>query len=218
MYNSVAKDRWSLDCDTRTSEFAGQALYGKSYRRKYLNGSERRRALESVGALQPEHALFVLTLAWTGARVSEVLAVTSDDLQIDCGLLSLITLKRRRRCVREVPIPPFLVGSLTTHFQLDELQREGRRIQLWQFSRVTAWRIVKALMRAANIAGCPSSPRGFRHGFGVAGVQAGIPLTLLQKWLGHSRLATTAIYTDVAGPEELLHATRLWNTHTQASH
>jgi site-specific recombinase XerD len=41
-----------------------------------------------------------------------------------------------------------------------------------------------------------------RHGFGVSAVQAGIPVTLLQRWLGHARLETTAIYANVSGPEE----------------
>jgi hypothetical protein len=41
-----------------------------------------------------------------------------------------------------------------------------------------------------------------RHGFGVAAVSAGIPLNLVQKWLGHAQLTTTAIYADAVGTEE----------------
>ena len=49
-----------------------------------------------------------------------------------------------------------------------------------------------------------------RHGFGVAAVSAGIPLNLVQKWLGHAQLTTTAIYADAVGAEEQDIAQRMW--------
>jgi site-specific recombinase XerD len=48
------------------------------------------------------------------------------------------------------------------------------------------------------------------HGFGVAAVQAGIPLNLVQRWLGHAQLSTTAIYAEAIGPEEQEIAARMW--------
>ena len=42
----------------------------------------------------------------------------------------------------------------------------------------------------------------------VAG--AGIPLNLVQKWLGHAQLTTTAIYADAVGAEEKDIARRMW--------
>jgi integrase/recombinase XerD len=54
------------------------------------------------------------------------------------------------------------------------------------------------------------SPKGLRHGFGVAAVSAGIPLNLVQKWLGHAQLTTTAIYADAVGEEEQSIAARMW--------
>jgi integrase/recombinase XerD len=52
--------------------------------------------------------------------------------------------------------------------------------------------------------------QGLRHGFGVAAVSAGIPLNLVQKWLGHAQLTTTAIYADAVGEEEQSIAARMW--------
>jgi integrase/recombinase XerD len=49
-----------------------------------------------------------------------------------------------------------------------------------------------------------------RPGFGVAAVSAGIPLNLVQKWLGHAQLTTTAIYADATGAEEKDIARRMW--------
>jgi integrase/recombinase XerD len=41
-------------------------------------------------------------------------------------------------------------------------------------------------------------------------IQAGIPLNLLQRWLGHAQLTTTAIYANAVGPEERTIAARMW--------
>ena len=65
-------------------------------------------------------------------------------------------------------------------------------------------------MGAADIRSLPATPKGLRHGFGVHAVMCGIPLNLIQKWLGHADIATTAIYTNVLGPEERAVAARMW--------
>ena len=57
-------------------------------------------------------------------------------------------------------------------------------------------------MARAGVRGPQASPKGLRHGFGVAAVTAGVPLNLVQKWLGHAQLSTTAIYADAVGEEE----------------
>ena len=191
----------------------GTGLYGARGQRKYLSGAERGAALAAAEALDAEKALFVLTLALTGARVSEVLALTAAAFDLDRHIVALTTLKRRRFVMRELPLPPALMRGLDRCFGLGAAQRDpGRRdARLWGWHRVTAWRLVKAVMAEAGIDGRNACPRGFRHGFGVAALQAGVPLTLAQRWLGHARLTTTAIYTDVSGPEERGFAVRLWD-------
>ena len=75
---------------------------------------------------------------------------------------------------------------------------------------MTGWRAVHAMMEAAGLDGPHASPKGLRHGFGVAAVSAGIPLNLVQKWLGHAQLSTTAVYADAVGTEEKDIAQRMW--------
>ena len=55
-------------------------------------------------------------------------------------------------------------------------------------------------------------PEGLRHGFGVQamGKGKGTPLNMVQKWLGHAQLSTTAIYADAVGAEEQRIATKMW--------
>src|ERR1700679_262135 len=95
------------------SNFAGNGgLYGTDGRRKYLNRAERQRVLDTLATLEPSRALFGLTLAWTGARISEVLALTPSSFQVESGVVAFATLKRRRRCIREIPIPHTLMTAL----------------------------------------------------------------------------------------------------------
>jgi integrase/recombinase XerD len=44
----------------------------------------------------------------------------------------------------------------------------------------------------------------------VHAVAKGVPLNILQKWLGHAQLTTTAIYANAPGQEERDIAARMW--------
>jgi site-specific recombinase XerD len=65
-------------------------------------------------------------------------------------------------------------------------------------------------MQKAGVAGAHASPKGLRHSLGVSALQSGVPLNILQKWLGHTHMHTTAIYSDAVGPEERKLAGRFW--------
>lgn len=186
-------------------------LYSTSGERKYLNRDERRRLLTKFEALDPEKCLFALMLAWTGARVSEVLALTANSFQVDAGIVTIETLKQRGYCVREIPIPPKLMQRAERLFDLSGLQRGpvGSK-RLWRFCRQTAWRFIKKTCASVQITGRRASPRGLRHAFGVRAMQRSVPMPLAQRWMGHARLTTTAIYMSVCGPDEIAFAEQFW--------
>jgi integrase/recombinase XerD len=75
---------------------------------------------------------------------------------------------------------------------------------------VIVCRKVKAVMNAAGVGGTQASPKGLRHGFGVAAVQGRIPLNWVRRWLGHAQLSTTAIYAEALGAEARDIAAGLW--------
>ena len=109
----------------RTHACDGMSLYGSSGSRKYLNAAERRRFLESAQELPPDERLFCLMLAWSGARISEVLALTPAAIDIESGVANIETLKRRRRgIVRQVPLPPNVLDQLARVFRLHRRQRD----------------------------------------------------------------------------------------------
>jgi integrase/recombinase XerD len=186
---------------------AGMSLYGRTGR-KYLNAGERKRFIETARQAPPEVRLFCFVLRWSGGRISEVLALTAAAIDIDGGMANIETLKRRRRgLVRQVPLPPDVLDLLDQFFGLRLRQRDPELAdaRLWTWSRTTAWRRVKEIMAAAGITGSQATPKGLRHAF-----QSNVPPHLVQRWLGHASLRTTAIYGDVIGPEERAFAGRMW--------
>jgi integrase len=197
----------------REQPYEGLSLFGQSGSRKYLNAAERRRFLECAQQLPPHERSFCQVLAWSGARISEVLALVPAAIDIESGAASITTLKRRKRgVVRQVPLPPYLLDELDQVFGLRAAQPDPALAneRIWRFSRTTAWRYVKAIMAAAGVTGTPAMPKGLRHGFGVRAFQSNVPPHLVQRWLGHASLETTAIYGDVIGPDERAFAARMW--------
>lgn len=65
-------------------------------------------------------------------------------------------------------------------------------------------------MDRARIRGRQACPKGLRHGFGLANAEASIPQTITQRWMGHARLETTALYQHATGGEEQRLAARVW--------
>jgi integrase/recombinase XerD len=197
----------------REQPYNDQNLFGPSGSRKYLNAAEHRRFVKAAQRMSSPIRLFCLTLRWSGARISEVLALTPAAIDIDSGVACIETLKRRRRgVIRQVPLPPDLLRGLNHAFKLRIAQRDPQRStrRLWTWSRTTAWRYVKAVMAMAGIIGAPAMPKGLRHGFGVSAFQCNVPPHIVQRWLGHASLRTTSIYGDVIGAEERAFAARLW--------
>ena len=182
-------------------------MFDRKGNRKYLNGPERHAYLQVVKD-EPDlkRRAFSLALFYTGCRISEALNLTAERVDLTGKALVFKTLKRRKDGLfRSVPIP----DSLTELFRQILIEIKSPE-PVWAFSRTTAYRYVKEQMAVAGIVGGMACPKGLRHGFAVACIGQKIPLTTVQKWLGHARLETTAIYLEVAGDEERELAKRLW--------
>lgn len=181
--------------------------------RKYLTAAERSAFLLAAQALPPAAESFCRVLAYTGARISEVLALPPSRVDMRAHVIVLETLKKRRTGVfRSIPVPAALLQELERVHGIAAAQRDPARClaPIWTFGRTTAWSIVKQAMAASAIDGPRASPKGLRHSFAISALQGGVPITLVRKWLGHSRITTTEIYTDVVGEEEQQLAARLW--------
>ncbi|WP_375413004.1 tyrosine-type recombinase/integrase [uncultured Bradyrhizobium sp.] len=187
------------------------SLYGGSGRRKYLTQDERTRFVEAARRCERQDVMTLcLTLAYTGARISEALALTGESVEASAGFIAIRSLKKRTRAIviREIPVPDALIACLYRVHGLDAASREAR---LWPYSRCRAWRLIKGVMNDAGIThGLHATPKGLRHGFGLHAIRSGVPLNLVQRWLGHARMETTAIYLQAMGEEERQIAIRMW--------
>lgn len=187
------------------------SLFGQNGKRKYLVARERSAFVRVAWAVGGEVGTFCLTLAFTGARISEVLALTSERIDLNNGAIIFETLKRRKRGVfRAIPVPNQLIAMLD---RIHGLNRPGcvTHQRLWRWGRTSAWKRVKAVMRSANIGEQLAMPKAARHAFGVDAVQNSVALNIVQRWMGHARIETTAIYADVIGKEERALASRTWS-------
>jgi site-specific recombinase XerD len=172
-----------------------------------LNGAERRAFLEAVRK-EPDQSRrdFGLTLYYTGCRISEALKLPAERIDLIDKNFIFETLKRRKQGIfRAVPVLEVLAVSCAK-----SVADKRPSARVWMFSRTTGYRLIKRYMAEAGITGSMASPKGLRHGFAVICISNQIPLTIVQKWMGHARLETTAIYLEVSGEEERRLAERIW--------
>jgi hypothetical protein len=187
------------------------SLHTQAGCRKYLDASERARFIAAARTMPQALRTLCLTLVYTGCRISEALALTGGSLFPGEGVIAFRSLKKRtnRVVMREVPVPSWLLRELQTLACEHESAGEHR---LWRWGRVRAWQLIKSVMAAARVMPGPhATAKGLRHAFGIHAVRSGVPLNLVQRWLGHARMETTAIYLQAVGSEERQMAARMWS-------
>ena len=189
------------------------SLYDGRGRRKYLVAAEREAFLQAALQIGGDTGSFCTVLALSGARVSEVLALTHEQIDEHRGAINFETLKRRKKgVIRAVPVPKRLFPYLNNvhHFREAQCVSQNARSRLWTWSRTTAWRRVRSVMRIAGNPVYLSNPRSLRHAFGAEAALRQVPLNLIKKWMGHARLETTELYTSLMGEEERRLARLTW--------
>jgi integrase/recombinase XerD len=188
-----------------------QSLFDQTGIRKYLVARERLSFVTAAVAEGGAVGAFCLTLAFTGARISEVLALTPERIDVSNDTIVFETLKQRRRAVfRAIPAPRRLLDLIVD--ATDSSTATATCSRLWPWGRTTAWKHVKRVMKAAGITDALCKPKSLRHGFAVDAGQNSVPLNIVQRWLGHARLETTAIYASAVGDEERNLARKAWSS------
>ena len=182
--------------------------------RNYLSPAERQRFIEAAHrSSRPEIQTFVLTLVYTGCQISEALSIRACDVDIEQQYIYFFTRRKNREFWREIPIPHDFARALELVHSLRKHQADFRlsESQLWNFSRTSAFRYVNDLMKEAKIEGLQASSRGIRNGFGVAAIQAGVPLPTIAAVLGHSTSKAMSLFTaDFVGLPDLRQVERMW--------
>ena len=185
-------------------------------KRKYLTLEEQERFLLATSELErPEVRTFCDTLAFTGCRISEALALTPERIDLSAKAVIFQTLKQRGKIrFRSVPIPAQHLEALLMVHNIRKAQKSKsvatKTAKLWDFKRAMASRHVAAVMDAASIEGAHACPKGLRHGFGVRMAQKTRNPRLVQKLMGHVSMENTAIYMDLVGEEARAEVIGAW--------
>lgn len=203
---------------TRSQTSRGSmSLFASGGERKYLNRAECSRFIKAISVLpDPHDRTFCEMVFYTGCRPSEALALSAMNIDLDECMIIIKTLKqcgkyKGQRC-RTVPVPRAFIRRLNKvhHIRKAQALPGSKSDRLWKISRTTAWKRIKTVMEAAGLIGKKASARGLRHAYGVNAALAKVPESCIQKWLGHAKAETSAIYLNTTGPEDRAIAKRMW--------
>ncbi len=154
---------------------------------------------ESPLALRDRAMLEILYA--TGLRVSELVSLKIDDLQLDVGYLTAFGKRSKQRIV---PLGEAAISSLHEYLKYGRSGLDKQRGSQFLFlnrsgeglTRQGFWKIIK---RRALEAGISQSitPHTMRHSFATHLLENGADLRSVQAMLGHADISTTQIYTHV---------------------
>lgn len=161
---------------------------------KYFTAEEVNLILTDSLKEKKYKAYFLCLFLWnTGVRVSEALSVRVKDINLMGRTMRVDTLKRNNH-ERVIPLQTGFVGEIALWINQNGLKRDDR---LFDFSRRTAFNLVRSACSQAGISDDRCHPHTFRHSFAVNCLLQGVPITVLQEWLGHRDISKTLIYTKI---------------------
>ena len=156
----------------------------------------------------------------TGARVSEAIAITADDMDLDAEF-PVVRLFGKGRKERIVPVGSHARAAISAYVTRSRpvLAARGHGVpELFlnlrgkPLSRQSAWEVIDRAAKAAQIP-VPVSPHTFRHSFATHLLEGGASVREVQELLGHTSVATTQIYTRMT-PQTMTEVYR--STHPRA--
>jgi integrase/recombinase XerD len=172
---------------------------------KFLSTDEVDKLLGAPDTSHPkgirDRALLELFYA-TGLRVSEMVSLRQQDVNLDAGYLTCTGKGRKQRLV---PVGDEASAWLRRYLKEGRPALLGKRSASKLFvnarggsalTRVGFWKIIK---QHGAQAGLPRmlSPHILRHSFATHLLERGADLRAIQMMLGHSDLSTTQIYTHI---------------------
>jgi integrase/recombinase XerD len=137
----------------------------------------------------------------TGLRVSELVKLKLDDLNLEDGFLIC---KGKGEKERVVPVGSSAVQVLEKYLKVSRpklFKEKNEFLFLTQqgksFTRQGFWKLLKGYARKAGFEE-KVSPHTLRHSFATHLLERGADLRSVQSMLGHSQITTTQIYTHVS--------------------
>lgn len=136
----------------------------------------------------------------TGIRVSELIELNIDDVNLDQGVIKCTTSKK----VRMIPLYPAALRALTIYIRdiresmLDSVSETALFVNVSgsRMSRQGFWKILKHYQETARI-DKDITPHTLRHSFAVHLLENGADIGSLQELMGHCDISSTQMYTHM---------------------
>lgn len=137
----------------------------------------------------------------TGMRVTEVVTLQLNDLDLEHGVLHAPAKGGGRR---ELPLDAQIQAIMQSYLEAGRpyFAREPQERALFlnhrgqQLTRQGLWLIIKAYAKKAKLSG-EVTPHTLRHSFAAHKLSSGTKLQEVQKLLGHANISTTQVYTQL---------------------
>lgn len=137
----------------------------------------------------------------TGIRVSELISLTTEDVNLDMGFLRCTGKGSKERIV---PIGSYAVTYLREYIDnVRKLLIKGKNTDILfvnhlgdALTRQGFWKIIKKYAKMAGI-NKEITPHTLRHSFATHLLENGADLRAVQEMLGHADISTTQIYTHL---------------------
>ena len=146
----------------------------------------------------------ILELAYaSGLRLAELRGVRLEQLHLEAGFINVIGKGNKERVV---PLGKKAIVALERYISVGRpklvTSRSPANVFLTKrgtpFAAVTLWLRIKQRIRRAGISR-NVTPHMLRHSFATHLLENGADLRIIQELLGHATIATTEVYTHVAG-------------------
>ena len=137
----------------------------------------------------------ILTALYTGLRANELINLEWQDFDFDNGVLKIVNKKdfqTKSKKFRVIPLNKRLITGLKPYIKKGGLcfSNEGKRLHC------APRRAIYSVLKHAGLKGV--SWHILRHTFASRLVQEGVSIFKVSKWLGHSSVNTTMIYSHLA--------------------
>jgi integrase/recombinase XerD len=137
----------------------------------------------------------------SGLRVSELVALTPSQIDLNLGCLTVVGKGAKERIVPMGQTARDLLVEYLDHVRPALLKRRSSRILFVSrrgngLTRQACWKLLLQRARRAGISKS-ISPHMLRHSFATHLLEGGADLRAVQTMLGHADIATTQIYTHV---------------------
>ena len=174
---------------------------------EYLEPQQIETLIEFAADQSKVASIFILTMWRAGLRVSEACALKADDLRFASEAPQIHVRHGKGNKERFVPVHPELLRALKDHVQYTRIRGKQpvfmtERTAPKGISRITGWNwtqraYVKAVRARAIAPDLPIHPHIFRHSAARHWLTQGVPINVVQLWLGHQNLSTSLIYLSL---------------------